>query len=129
MSTEAEPDRTQDLWNWIDGERKLDRRIQRISKIAWGVTFVTLLLYGTKVLSDVVMRLSNVAGEGYPPSVLLAIALDYALPLITVLGVLSLLVAVLSTIGIFLRFRTASLAEIQTRLAALEEMLKDSPRS
>lgn len=129
MSTEAKPDRTQDLWNWIDGERKLDRRIQRISKIAWGVTFVTLLLYGTKVLSDVVMRLSNVAGEGYPPSVLLAIALDYALPLITVLGVLSLLVAVLSTIGIFLRFRTASLAEIQTRLAALEEMLKDSPRS
>ena len=70
------------------------------------------------------------AGEGYPPSVLLAIALDFALPLITVLGVLSFLVAVLSTVGVFLRFRTASLAEIQTRLAAMEEMLlKDQSRS
>ena len=61
---------------------------------------------------------------------LLAIALDFALPLITVLGVLSFLVAVLSTVGVFLRFRTASLAEIQTRLAAMEEMLlKDQSRS
>ena len=38
---------------------------------------------------------------------------------------LSLLVAVLSTVGVFLRFRTASLAEIQLRLAAVEQMLTD----
>jgi hypothetical protein len=40
-----------------------------------------------------------------------------------VLGVLSLLIAVLSTVGIFLRLRTASLTEIQLRLAALEQVL------
>jgi hypothetical protein len=33
------------------------------------------------------------------------------------------LIATLSTIGIFLRLRTSSLAEIQLRLAALEAML------
>jgi hypothetical protein len=51
-------------------------RIQRISKVAWVVTFVTLLLYGTQVLIDAALRMSTVAGEGYPPSMLLAIALD-----------------------------------------------------
>jgi uncharacterized membrane protein len=40
-----------------------------------------------------------------------------------VVGVLGLLVAILSTVGIFLRLRTASLSEIQLRLAALEEMI------
>ena len=40
-----------------------------------------------------------------------------------VLGVLSVLIATLSTVGMFLRQRTASLAEIQLRLAALEELL------
>ncbi|HJP57674.1 MAG TPA: hypothetical protein VJ847_11690, partial [Gemmatimonadales bacterium] len=46
-----------------------------------------------------------------------------AVPLVAVLGVLSLLVAVLATVAIFLRLRTASLVEIQARLAALEAMV------
>lgn len=130
MNRDARPDRTQELWSWIEGERVLDRRVRRVSKIAWIVTLVALLLYGARVLVNVVMMLSNASGKGYPPGELLAIALDQALPLITVLGLLSFLVAVLSTIGVFLRFRTASLAEIQTRLAAMEELLlKDQPRS
>jgi hypothetical protein len=130
MNRDARPDRTQELWSWIEGERVLDRRVRRVSKIAWIVTLVALLLYGARVLVNVVVMLSNASGKGYPPGELLAIALDQALPLITVLGLLSFLVAVLSTIGVFLRFRTASLAEIQTRLAAMEELLlKDQPRS
>jgi hypothetical protein len=52
---------------------------------------------------------------------------DAALPLIVVLGLLSLLIATLTTVGIFLRLRTASLAEIQLRLAALEDMLASRP--
>jgi hypothetical protein len=47
-----------------------------------------------------------------------------ALPVVTVVGVLSLLIAVLSTVGIFLRLRTASLGEIRLRLGALEDMLR-----
>jgi len=46
-----------------------------------------------------------------------------AMPLIGVLWTLSLLVSALTTVGVFLRLRTASLSEIQLRLAALEEML------
>jgi hypothetical protein len=45
------------------------------------------------------------------------------MPLVAVIGFVSLLVAVLSTVGVFLRLRTASLSEIQLRLAALEGML------
>lgn len=130
MNREAKPDRTEELWSWIEGEKKLDRGIRRVSKIAWAVTFVALLLYGIRVLMNIAMMLSRVTGKGYPSRELLTIALDQATPLITVLGVLSFLVALLSTIGVFLRFRTASLAEIQTRLAAMEEiLLDDSPRS
>lgn len=130
MNRDARPDRTQELWSWIDGERVLDRRVRRVSKIAWIVTLVALLLYGARVLVYVVMMLGNASAKGVPPGELLAIVLDQALPLVTVIGLLSFLVAVLSTIGVFLRFRTASLAEIQTRLAAMEEiLLKDQPRS
>ena len=50
-----------------------------------------------------------------------------AMPLLTVVGILSLLIATLSTVGVFLRLRTASLGEIQLRLAALEEMLASRP--
>jgi hypothetical protein len=50
-----------------------------------------------------------------------------AMPFVWVLGAISLLVAVLSTVGIFLRFRAASLAEIRLRLAAVEQMLTDQP--
>jgi hypothetical protein len=50
-----------------------------------------------------------------------------AMPGLIVLGLLSVLVATLSTIGVFLRLRTASLMEIQLRLAALEDMLGARP--
>ncbi|HEY2164790.1 MAG TPA: hypothetical protein VGH04_12400, partial [Gemmatimonadaceae bacterium] len=49
---------------------------------------------------------------------------DSVLPLVAVVGVLAVLIATLSTVGVFLRLRTASLAEIQLRLANLEEMLR-----
>ncbi len=43
------------------------------------------------------------------------------LPLVAVVGSISLLIAILATVGVFLRFCTASLSEIQLRMAALEE--------
>jgi len=46
-----------------------------------------------------------------------------AMPLLIVLGFLSVLIATLSTVGVFLHLRTASLTEIQLRLAALEDLL------
>lgn len=45
------------------------------------------------------------------------------LPLIYALGAVGLLTGVLATVGSFMRFRTASLDEIQLRLAVIEEAL------
>ena len=45
------------------------------------------------------------------------------------LGLVSVLIATLATVAVFLRLRTASLNEIQLRLAALEEMLADERRA
>ena len=45
-----------------------------------------------------------------------------------VFGALGLLGGILATIGSFVRFRTASLDEIQLRLAAIEEALLDRER-
>jgi hypothetical protein len=46
-----------------------------------------------------------------------------AMPFVGTLGMLSVLVATVSTIGVFIRMRTSSLHEIQLRLAALEDLL------
>ena len=50
-----------------------------------------------------------------------------AIPFVTTIGMLSVLIATLSTVAVFLRLRTSSLAEIQLRLAALEDMLTAQP--
>ncbi len=47
------------------------------------------------------------------------------MPLVRSVGAVSLLVAVLSTAALLLRFRAASLDEIRLRLAAVEQMLSD----
>jgi hypothetical protein len=55
-----------------------------------------------------------------------------AIPRIIVLDGLGVLIATLSTIAVFLRLRRSSLAEIQLRLAALEDMLasdRDRPEA
>ena len=53
----------------------------------------------------------------------LTMLMNMIAPLLVVVGVTALLIAILSTIGMFVRIRTASLAEIQLRLAALEQVL------
>jgi hypothetical protein len=49
--------------------------------------------------------------------------LGSAFPGLIILGVLSVLIATLSTVAMFFRLRTATLDEIQLRLASLEEMI------
>ncbi len=46
-----------------------------------------------------------------------------AMPFVIALGMLTVLIATVSTIGVFLRMRTASLHEVQLRLAVLEDLL------
>ena len=110
-------------WDAVERERRLDRLVRRICVAAWTATFILMLGYGFLVGRQVLhtMRLQEV-GLATTEAVYAA-----AVPLGLALGVLALLAAALSTVGVFLRFRTAALAEIQVRLAALEGMLTAPP--
>jgi len=83
------------------------------------VTFVALLLVAVSVGWNVWLVLVG-ALKG---NVSYTQVFRTAMPLVWVLGTISFLIAILSTVGVFMRFRTASLGEIQLRLAAVEEML------
>jgi len=109
----------------IENERRRDRFIRRVSIIAWSVTFLLVLLVAALVGVQVT-QMARLASVGAVPW---STVVGSAMPLLDVLWKLSLLVAGLSTIGIFLRLRTASLTEIQVRLAALEAMLAAKPDS
>jgi len=109
----------------IENERRRDRFIRRVSIIAWSVTFLLVLVVAALVGVQVT-QMARLASVGAVPW---STVVGSAMPLLDVLWKLSLLVAGLSTIGIFLRLRTASLTEIQVRLAALEAMLAAKPDS
>jgi hypothetical protein len=106
-------------WNLVERERRRDRALRRVSVVAWMVTGVLVLALGVITGLEVAAlmrryRVGLIAGMDVVASVV---------PFVMVLGVLSVLVGTLSTVGIFLRLRTASLVDIQLRLAALEDML------
>ena len=113
---------TESVMDRIDEEHRRDVFIRRVAKIAWGVTVVIVLILvalTTVQMVNMAPLLRFQAGGG--PAI--AAILGLAMPLVFVLGALSVLVATLCTIGMFLRMRTASLQEIQLRLAALEQIL------
>jgi hypothetical protein len=103
----------------MDREHRRDRFIRRVCIAAWSVTFVLVLLLGGVFAVGLahMWRLVQVGGAGW------LMVLGVAEPFIIVLGVISVLIATLATVGMFMRSRTASLVEIQYRLAALEQML------
>jgi len=106
-------------WALIENEKRRDRFIRRVSIAAWTATFVIVLVIAIlTTISVVEMAKAQMAGAVPWVTVMAA-----AMPLVDVLWKLSLLVATFSSIAIFLRLRTASLAEIQLRLATLEEMV------
>jgi hypothetical protein len=114
--TTATTDKT---WALIEEEKRRDRLLRRMSAAAWGVTLLVLVGYGILTGLQVwEMFRANLAGM-----VPFATVVAMATPFIIVLGAVSLLVATMATIGVFLRMRTASLSEIQLRLASLEEMI------
>jgi hypothetical protein len=114
---------TERTWALIENERRRDRFVRRVSVIAWTVTFALVLLVAVMVGSQSI-ALARAAADGRMAWVTVMAS---AMPLLDMLWKVSLLVAGLSTAAVFLRLRTASLEEIQLRLAALEEMLASRP--
>jgi flagellar biosynthesis protein FliR len=115
------------VWDAIEAERGRDRLLRRVAVSAWIITLVFVIALAVLV-SFQVAQMARAAMVGAVPWMSV---MGVAMPLIIVLGLLSVLVASLSTIGMFLRMRTASLTEIQLRLAALETMItagRDSER-
>jgi hypothetical protein len=108
-----------DAWTLIDRERRGDRLIKRLCVAAWTATFALALVVAIAVGASVVQMLRIAALGG---TTLMGVV-GAAMPLIGMLWTLSLLAAALTTVGVFMRQRAASLAEIQLRLAALEDML------
>jgi len=118
MSTQLSP-ASERVWSLIEQEKRRDKLVRRVSVTAWSVTGGAVLVFGG-VTAVEVWRMVQLASEDVAPW---AVVFERAMPFVAVIGILSLLIAVLSTVGIFLRLRTASLSEIQMRLAGLEEMI------
>jgi hypothetical protein len=109
------------IWSMIDEERRRDVTLRRIAKAAWITALVIVLLYGGLTAASVAEMVKGFFGGMLPFSSAAAMAM----PFLIAMGIFSLLVATVTTIGTFMRLRTTSLHEIQLRLAALEEMLAD----
>ena len=112
-------------WSAIDREKRRDAVVRRTSIAAWAVTFVALLIFAAIMVQRFLMIQRRVA---YGVAATFELY-ESMLPLVAVVGVLAVLIATLSTVGIFLRLRTASLVEIQLRLANLEEVLRGAGRT
>jgi hypothetical protein len=109
----------QEAWALVDREKRIDRLLKKVSVVAWTVTTLVVLAFAVFAGTQIV-ELARAAAAGRLPWSVVAGSM---IPVVTVLGLFSVLVATLTTIMIFLRLRTASLAEIQLRLAALENMM------
>lgn len=118
MSTGLSP-ASERVWSVIEREKRRDKLVRKVSVAAWSVTAGTVLVFGA-VTSIEVWDMMRLALEGMAPW---SFVFRSTIPFVAVIGILGLLVAVLSTVGIFFRLRTASLSEIQLRLAGLEEMI------
>jgi hypothetical protein len=117
--TSQKPNPSAEAWAVVEQERRRDRFVRRVSKVAWSVAFVILLLFGLVTG----LQVAGIVAGYFAGTMPLIMVLGAVIPFVVVAGFLSVLIATLSTVGIFLRQRTASFAEIQLRLAALEEML------
>lgn len=121
--TDTAHTRSDAVWSTIEQSKRTDRFIHRVSIAAWSVTLIAVLGYAT-IVAFQVSHMVKLFGGGVIGGLAVGAAIR---PIITVVGLLALLIAVLATIGSLVRMRTTNLAEIQLRLAALEDLL--TPRA
>lgn len=112
---------TAPTWDAIAREKRLDKLVRTVCTAAWLVTFLITAGYAWLVWQQVAQVRKLVGVGALSDQAVLATAT----PLVIALGALALLIATLSTVGVFLRFRGATMQEIQLRLAALEAMLAE----
>ena len=119
--------RTEEIRGWMEEEQRVDRRLHLAAKLGWSTAVVAVVIYGVFRIFAVVDFLRQLEAQAIPRGAWFEAA-QHLMPIVYALGALGLLGGVLATIGSFVRFRTANLAEIQLRLAAIEEALLDRER-
>lgn len=107
------------VWTMIAREKKIDSINKLISIVAWTITLLVVSTYFIFTVIDFSKAL-KLYHSGAVPSKYVS---ESIIPFLIVLGGLSFLVAILTTVRMFLRLRTSSLLEIQQRLANLEEII------
>ncbi len=116
IPNDAPPDAA---WGAIARDQRMDRTLRRVCTLAWAVTGGALAMFAVVTALQVWHGLRLIAAGVAARDALVPVVM----PFVYAVGGLALLVATLSTIGVLLRLRAASLAEIQLRLASLEGML------
>lgn len=112
-------DQKERVWQLLESEKKRDRILQRIGLVAWTLTLTALLFTALGIVTNVWWAIQAYQDGQVGVSVIFR----EAMPLVWAAGGVSLLVAVLATVGMFLRQRAASLDEIRVRLSALEGLM------
>ncbi len=107
------------VWKMIDREKRKDKSLSRISTVAWAITLLVVCAFMVLTFMDFShhMNLYNKGVTTYQS------VISTFVPFLIILGVFSLIVAIVMTIGRFMRLRTANLLEIQQRLTLLEQSL------
>lgn len=115
----------EDVWSKIEKEKRIDSLIRRVCYISWTTTFILFLTYAVIVVFEFYGLPTDVlTGDfaGNRPHLSSFIIEMVGLTLaFGAVGGLSLGIAVISTIGIFVRMRTSNLQEMRIRLETLEE--------
>jgi hypothetical protein len=114
-----------EVWAWVEGERRADLRLRKISFSAWVAMFVAVVVYCTFAVARLLRIALPYISEGMATRDLMLVFINGLTPVVIAIGAFSALAAAFSTVGVFLRLRTASLSEIQMRLASLEHLLTD----
>jgi len=112
-------DANDQVWNMINKEKQKDKFLKVVNWVAWGMTLLVLIIFGVYTWMDFSRALSlyNSRVVSYDS------VIQTTVPFLITLGSISLLLAILATVGRFLRLRTTSLLEIQQRLAGLEQLV------
>lgn len=107
------------VWNMIEREKRKDKSLSIVSAVAWVTTLLVVCAFMVLTFMDFShhMDLYKKGVTSYDSVV------STLVPFLIILGVFSLIVAIVMTIGRFMRLRTANLLEIQQRLTLLEQSL------
>jgi len=103
----------------IEKENKRDKIIKNVCKGGWGITLLILLIFLAFTIVEFLENYKMYIGG----RVKFQNVIDTFVPFLIIFGAIALIIAILATIAMFLRLRTANLLEIQQRLTNLEKMI------